>query len=1024
MFISHASEDKDQIARPLEKELRSRGLTVWYDESVLRAGDSLYQQIRRGLATSRYGIVILSHDFFAKSWPQEELSALFGRVIGGEVRVIPVWHGLSSSDVSSYDPLLADKYAFRTDKMTVAEIATRIVADIQVLDLEHTRRSKIVTYRRLTRAFLDEGQSRFVDVGATDIRQGICMSAADIIRSLADGSVLAVVGVSGCGKSFLARHLGLRHGDDGRLVAWIRADEYEGRFDDLLEQAMAPFGWQTLLDAAKQFGIAITVVLDGLNECPNNRRSRLLRELQAFMFRYPATVLITSTTVDGLPDTLGAAVLRVNEPDEQARLEFLASYGAKHPERISDQFRTPHDLSIAADCESELDESASVAELHHAYIRRLAPTEQLRAGLRSLARLLHSKLRTSMPELEADTILNSTERGLTPRQVDEVLGCGLLVKERNRVRFRHEIIGQFLAAEDVVHSATSGQHLGRSLAEPANMVLVQPALGIIGSDHRMVWEALEVLASPGLVFSALTAGYGFDIAELAAQEIRDMLQRAIDSTATEKAKLESGEGFYGRWETERRWTEWMLALFAAAGRGLTRGLFVDEVCELIDRTDEVCLAQARRLEIGGERDPASLVIAATYTQTAARTDGYGLAASYIVQAFERSADRNRFTAEWRPAGLANRFTDGAHGRSWGRFYLALLSVDPDDVSDQALFASLLPRAWNAGGYRLQLEALDTARFFWGSIEPHRSEILEFVSGLDPSHWGLSSSRIEVLVSFGEIESSTTIEDLRAYIRTTISDPEDIAYCLMARGIVSSQFEEEAIVGPYFAAVEGLTRDEKVRLFTMAVRAPDPFDSFNLRWTLERLTELVPTGDPALDEAARSLFATFLDGPPDDAIMPAEAAEACLVAIRGWAKFESALPPTTAEPTPEQQAWRLVASLLLSYEHNDAAADAEETWRQLLAEPNETILTLASLEDATFQLRQHPQPPALARLTEDYPQHLRRLFEWALANPTEVPADRLHRRFTAPHFVVRMLGRCRQRRDSSQTTPSNRRPRGG
>lgn len=99
VFISHASEDKEQVAQPLERELRRGGLNVWYDESVLRVGDSLYQQISHGLATSRYGIVILSRNFFAKNWPKQELSALSARVIDGTTRILPIWHGLSRSEV-------------------------------------------------------------------------------------------------------------------------------------------------------------------------------------------------------------------------------------------------------------------------------------------------------------------------------------------------------------------------------------------------------------------------------------------------------------------------------------------------------------------------------------------------------------------------------------------------------------------------------------------------------------------------------------------------------------------------------------------------------------------------------------------------------------------------------------------------------------------------------------------------------------------------------------------------------------
>ncbi len=45
VFISHASEDKDEIVRPLANALIAEGLTVWYDEFSLKIGDSLRRKI-------------------------------------------------------------------------------------------------------------------------------------------------------------------------------------------------------------------------------------------------------------------------------------------------------------------------------------------------------------------------------------------------------------------------------------------------------------------------------------------------------------------------------------------------------------------------------------------------------------------------------------------------------------------------------------------------------------------------------------------------------------------------------------------------------------------------------------------------------------------------------------------------------------------------------------------------------------------------------------------------------------------
>lgn len=111
-FICHASEDKDEIARPLADALTARGFRVWYDEVSLNLGDSLRQSIDHGIAACRFGVVILSKSFFAKSWPQRELNGLVNREIDRKDKLIlPVWHGVSEEYVRAYSPPLADRIA-------------------------------------------------------------------------------------------------------------------------------------------------------------------------------------------------------------------------------------------------------------------------------------------------------------------------------------------------------------------------------------------------------------------------------------------------------------------------------------------------------------------------------------------------------------------------------------------------------------------------------------------------------------------------------------------------------------------------------------------------------------------------------------------------------------------------------------------------------------------------------------------------------------------------------------------------
>jgi hypothetical protein len=116
VFISHASEDKEGFVRPLAEKLRTRGLSVWFDEVTLKIGDSLRRAIDGGLARSRFGVVVISPSFLQKEWPQKELDGLVAREVSGVKVVLPVWHNITSNAIRKYSPLLADRYAASSDR--------------------------------------------------------------------------------------------------------------------------------------------------------------------------------------------------------------------------------------------------------------------------------------------------------------------------------------------------------------------------------------------------------------------------------------------------------------------------------------------------------------------------------------------------------------------------------------------------------------------------------------------------------------------------------------------------------------------------------------------------------------------------------------------------------------------------------------------------------------------------------------------------------------------------------------------
>lgn len=136
VFVSHATEDKDSIVRPLVAALQAEALVVWYDEFELRVGSSLRRSIDVGLANSRFGVVVLSESFFEKGWTNYELDGLVTREVaeGGRQLILPLWHRVTKDEVTQYSPSLADKLALRTADHTVAEIAAEIAGVIREQD--------------------------------------------------------------------------------------------------------------------------------------------------------------------------------------------------------------------------------------------------------------------------------------------------------------------------------------------------------------------------------------------------------------------------------------------------------------------------------------------------------------------------------------------------------------------------------------------------------------------------------------------------------------------------------------------------------------------------------------------------------------------------------------------------------------------------------------------------------------------------------------------------------------------------
>ena len=93
-----------------------------------------------GLASSRFGVVVLSRSFFSKPWARRELAGLVAKEVASRKVILPIWHGVGVDAVREVSPTLADRYALSTEQGEVKVISLQILRVVRRDIFENVQR--------------------------------------------------------------------------------------------------------------------------------------------------------------------------------------------------------------------------------------------------------------------------------------------------------------------------------------------------------------------------------------------------------------------------------------------------------------------------------------------------------------------------------------------------------------------------------------------------------------------------------------------------------------------------------------------------------------------------------------------------------------------------------------------------------------------------------------------------------------------------------------------------------------------
>lgn len=132
VFLCHAWDDRNDVARELHDLLVSNGVSVWFSEKDITLGMPLMRAIDKGLANSRIGLVLVTPALI-KRLPQEGIADKELSVLLARDQLVPIVHNTSYEALREVSPMLASRTGLSTSEESISDVAAKI-AELVVLE--------------------------------------------------------------------------------------------------------------------------------------------------------------------------------------------------------------------------------------------------------------------------------------------------------------------------------------------------------------------------------------------------------------------------------------------------------------------------------------------------------------------------------------------------------------------------------------------------------------------------------------------------------------------------------------------------------------------------------------------------------------------------------------------------------------------------------------------------------------------------------------------------------------------------
>lgn len=708
------------------------------------------------------------------------------------------------------------------------------------------------------------------------------ISSDDLPEQLADWKNILITGDAGCGKSMIAIKFGLDAAQKGELPILVEAKDFAGKLRTMLEEETGLLGVASLKDffsSARFLEKRIVLIVDGINECREELRPRLLRALRVLCDRYLLRVVLISQP--GIVDAslLNPIDISILPPSIAIKQQIASAYASvdSMPRLVTmlDVINTGLEARMVGEIASEAIGGLSRFELFDLYVRKKIGSDAQHgiSFLATLAAACSTQMSNSITISEAGRLVE--KHGFDPQLIEKLREKQLLRLKLNKVSFVHELFQQFFTAEAVIRgTGATGEAIAAAMKMP---VYAKERLWILGGLRDMDTIALcvKTITQADLLQELYEGEAGPFIAEWLRQECT----RIIEKIRNEISQLifQIGTDQYERViidpSSKHEWSPYeATAIFMIATLSL-KGKYLAEIMELAGAMDD-------RLEVWRKE-----------LFEAAKEKGFGIRSELFSKAYiGLYSDRPGITmlfhdvqsgfVHFRQNNEEVEFKDfiSLQSLSYGQFYYLLLIVRMDKAARQLYpFIKNALGNWKGLPYHLKLQLVEAAPHSW-STDAEKKEMAAALNEGFSSNQNimLNDSFFQALSMMDQLDDDIEAHkdqvnsELEAVILNTVTDRAAEAWSLYTR-----QFDHPFDVA-YMHCIEQLQPDQKEIIYTEALKgANDGFFLIPLMLENARL----------MRERVCPLLKRFLEVPVKFSHYPHEEFQIVLLAYIILAKFK-------------------------------------------------------------------------------------------------------------------------------------------